>query len=130
MGYKAGSDPAPTYDSVCSGRTGHTEAVQCTYDPKEVSYAQLLDTFFARVDPTTLNRQVRQGAGQWCTLTSSPPLQHGSIHVAVRHCEALGGFMAELGRPRVQKACLITFLQLVTFGAGCRPFPLFCGPHV
>lgn len=57
VGYTAGSDPAPTYDSVCSGRTGHTEAVQCTYDPKEVSYDQLLDTFFARVDPTTLNRQ-------------------------------------------------------------------------
>ena len=46
-----------TYDAVCSGATGHTEAVQCTYDEKEVSYDDLLDLFFGRVDPTTLNRQ-------------------------------------------------------------------------
>ncbi|EFJ45881.1 hypothetical protein VOLCADRAFT_82056 [Volvox carteri f. nagariensis] len=57
VGYTGGSDPAPNYDSVCSGRTGHAEAVQCTYDPKECTYEQLLDTFFARVDPTTSNRQ-------------------------------------------------------------------------
>lgn len=94
VGYTAGSDPAPTYDSVCSGRTGHTEAVQCTYDPKEVSYDQLLDTFFARVDPTTLNRQVRPGGGRWCTLTAAR--QHTVVGPS---CEAMGGFMAELGRP-------------------------------
>lgn len=57
VGYTGGSDPAPTYDSVCMGFTGHTEAVQCAYDPKEVSYTALLDTFFNKVDPTTLNRQ-------------------------------------------------------------------------
>ncbi|GFR49326.1 hypothetical protein Agub_g11352 [Astrephomene gubernaculifera] len=57
VGYTGGPDPKPTYDSVCSGRTGHAEAVQCTYDPKECSYEQLLDTFFGRIDPTTLHRQ-------------------------------------------------------------------------
>ncbi|GBF92927.1 peptide methionine sulfoxide reductase [Raphidocelis subcapitata] len=57
VGYTGGRDPAPTYDSVCMGFTGHTEAVQVTYDPKEVTYERLLDVFFERVDPTTLNRQ-------------------------------------------------------------------------
>ncbi|KXZ55474.1 hypothetical protein GPECTOR_2g1023 [Gonium pectorale] len=57
VGYTGGPDPRPNYDSVCSGRTGHAEAVQCTYDPRECSYDSLLDTFFARVDPTTKDRQ-------------------------------------------------------------------------
>ncbi|MEW5304744.1 MAG: hypothetical protein WDW38_009698 [Sanguina aurantia] len=57
VGYTAGADKAPNYDSVCSGRTGHAEAVQSVYDPKEVSYEQLLDVFFEKVDPTTLNQQ-------------------------------------------------------------------------
>ena len=57
VGYTQGTDTSPTYDAVCSGTTGHTEAVQCAYDEKDVSYDQLLDLFFNRVDPTTLNRQ-------------------------------------------------------------------------
>jgi hypothetical protein len=58
VGYAGGQDPAPTYDSVCMGVTGHTESIQVTFDPKEVAYETLLDVFFDRVDPTTLNRQV------------------------------------------------------------------------
>lgn len=57
VGYIGGSVPNPTYEAVCSGATGHTEAIQCTYDPQAVTYEQLLDVFFDRVDPTTLNRQ-------------------------------------------------------------------------
>ena len=57
VGYTAGADPAPTYETVCSGGTGHTEAVQVYYDPAETTYADLLAVFFDRVDPTTLNRQ-------------------------------------------------------------------------
>lgn len=57
VGYLGGSDPSPTYESVCMGFTGHAEAVQVAYDPKETTYEALLDVFFERVDPTTLNRQ-------------------------------------------------------------------------
>ncbi|EIE20139.1 PMSR-domain-containing protein [Coccomyxa subellipsoidea C-169] len=57
VGYTGGHDPCPTYNSVCGGSTGHTEAVQVVYDPSEVNYERLLDTFFAHVDPTTKNRQ-------------------------------------------------------------------------
>ena len=56
-GYIGGRTPAPTYHDVCSGRTGHAEAVQVTFDPEVVPYRELLELFFAFHDPTTLDRQ-------------------------------------------------------------------------
>ena len=56
-GYAGGAAPTPTYQQVCSGRTGHAEVVQVTFDPQIVSYQEILDVFFATHDPTTLNRQ-------------------------------------------------------------------------
>ena len=56
-GYTGGSDPAPTYRSVCSGNTGHAEAVAVTFDPAVVPADVILDMFFTTHDPTTLNRQ-------------------------------------------------------------------------
>ena len=56
-GYLGGKHPAPTYEQVCSGMTGHAEAVRITFDPTVVSYRDLLEVFFAVHDPTTLNRQ-------------------------------------------------------------------------
>ena len=54
-GYCAGETTNPTYDEVCSGQTGHAEAVQLSYDPNSFSYENLLETFFAIHDPTQLN---------------------------------------------------------------------------
>jgi peptide-methionine (S)-S-oxide reductase len=56
-GYAGGSSPHPTYELVCSGRTGHAEVVQMTFDPERISYHDLLEVFFVTHDPTTLNRQ-------------------------------------------------------------------------
>lgn len=56
-GYIGGSVANPTYEQVSAGRTGHTEALQVTYDPTKVSYATLLEVFWRNVDPVAVNRQ-------------------------------------------------------------------------
>ena len=56
-GYAGGAIPNPSYEQVCSGRTGHAEIVQVTFDPGVVTYEDLLGVFFTIHDPTTLNRQ-------------------------------------------------------------------------
>ncbi|WP_164118198.1 peptide-methionine (S)-S-oxide reductase MsrA [Sphingorhabdus sp. Alg239-R122] len=56
-GYIGGATENPTYKQVCSGTTGHAEAIRVTYDSNQVSYGNLLDIFFATHDPTQLNRQ-------------------------------------------------------------------------
>jgi peptide-methionine (S)-S-oxide reductase len=56
-GYTGGDTPDPTYEAVCSGTTGHAEAVQVAYDSDVVSYETLLEVFFALHDPTTEDRQ-------------------------------------------------------------------------
>lgn len=57
VGYTGGSFADPTYKDVCSGRTGHAEAVEVEYDPAMLSYEELLTLFWDTHDPTTLNRQ-------------------------------------------------------------------------
>ncbi|MEK6154184.1 peptide-methionine (S)-S-oxide reductase MsrA [Flavobacteriaceae bacterium 3-367] len=56
-GYTGGNIKNPAYREICTGRTGHAEAVRITFDPNLVSYMDLLEVFFATHDPTTLNRQ-------------------------------------------------------------------------
>jgi peptide-methionine (S)-S-oxide reductase len=56
-GYSGGSKETANYEAVCSGETGHAEAVQIVYDPSRIGYRKLLEVHFATHDPTTLNRQ-------------------------------------------------------------------------
>ncbi len=64
-GYAGGHDPAPTYEKVCSGITGHTEAVQITFDPSRVSYAILLNVFWRQVDPADAGGQFADRGSQY-----------------------------------------------------------------
>src|SRR5271155_5804391 len=57
VGYTGGTAKDPTYQDVCTGRTGHAEAVEVEFDPAQVTYEQLLSVFWQSHDPTTLNRQ-------------------------------------------------------------------------
>src|SRR5437764_14920961 len=56
-GYMGGSTANPSYEEVCAGETGHAEVAQLSFDPKQVSFKEILEVFFVIHDPTTLNRQ-------------------------------------------------------------------------
>jgi len=56
-GYMGGTAPHPTYEQVCSGKTGHAEVAQLKFDPSVTNFREILEVFFAVHDPTTLNRQ-------------------------------------------------------------------------
>lgn len=56
-GYAGGTVEKPTYEQVCSGKTGHAEVIKVEYDPNVISYTDLLNVFFATHDPTTINKQ-------------------------------------------------------------------------
>lgn len=56
-GYSGGTVPDPSYEAVCTGKTGHAECSQITFDPSIISYTDLLEVFFKTHDPTTLNKQ-------------------------------------------------------------------------
>lgn len=57
VGYQGGAGENPSYEQVCTGRTGHAESVEVCFDPARVGYADLLELFWQAHDPTTLNRQ-------------------------------------------------------------------------
>ncbi len=64
-GYIGGMSDHPTYEQICTGKTGHAEAIQIEFDPEQISYKTLLEVFFATHDPTTLNRQGNDVGAQY-----------------------------------------------------------------
>ncbi len=67
VGYTGGRTLNPTYDEVCSGTTGHAEAMELTYDPKKISYRKLLDIFWHNIDPTVRDQQFCDEGNQYRT---------------------------------------------------------------
>jgi len=70
-GYAGGNVPNPTYDQVCSGKTGHAEVVEITFDPALISYENILALFWDAHDPTTLNRQGADHGTQYRSLIAA-----------------------------------------------------------
>ncbi|WP_416908253.1 MAG: peptide-methionine (S)-S-oxide reductase MsrA [Polymorphobacter sp.] len=88
-GYIGGTIPNPSYEAVCSGRTGHAEAVKIDFDPAEISFAEILDIFFATHNPTTLNRQGADTGTQYrSAIFPLSPAQAAEANAAIaRHQE-------------------------------------------
>ncbi len=96
VGYAGGSTPNPSYDEVCSGRTGHTEAVRIVYDPAVVPFATLVKTFFEVHDPTQGMRQGNDIGTQYrSAIYFTTPEQEKTAH------ELTDVYAAELTRRRL-----------------------------
>lgn len=67
-GYAGGTRENPTYDQVCTGRTGHAEVIQVTFDPSVIDFDHILDVFFSAHDPTTENRQGADVGSQYRSI--------------------------------------------------------------
>ncbi|MXO65159.1 peptide-methionine (S)-S-oxide reductase MsrA [Altericroceibacterium endophyticum] len=88
-GYTGGMVTSPTYKQVCSGTTGHAEAIKITFDPDAISYAELLEVFMATHDPTQLNRQGNDVGTQYrSAIFPQDASQQADAHVAIERANA------------------------------------------
>jgi len=98
VGYSGGATSAPTYEDVCTDRTGHAEVVQVEYDPGQISYEQLLEVFWSNHNPTTLNRQGPDVGSQYrSAIYFHTPEQQAAAESSKQQQDASGRF----GRPIV-----------------------------
>lgn len=93
VGYQGGQTPNPTYDEVCTGRTGHTEAVLVAFDPKAISYEELLRHFWEQHDPTQGMRQGNDRGTQYrsAIYTTTPEQSAEAERSQAAYAAALAG---------------------------------------
>lgn len=90
-GYAGGAVPNPSYEQVCTGATGHAEVVQITFDPKKISYRELLEIFFTMHDPTTPNRQGGDSGTQYrSVIFYHTPEQGNTAREVIQKLETSG----------------------------------------
>jgi peptide-methionine (S)-S-oxide reductase len=105
-GYSGGSVKNPSYEEVCTGETGHAEVVQVTYNPKVISYKDLLEVFWKMHDPTTLNRQGEDEGTQYRSVIFYRNAQQKQL---------ADQYKAELNRQKVYPRPIVT--QIAAFKA-------------
>ncbi len=89
-GYIGGETVNPSYEQVCSGRTGHAEAIRIAFDPDVIPYADLLDIFFHTHNPTTLNRQGADSGTQYrSAIFPASPEQRAAAEAAIARNQAV-----------------------------------------
>ncbi|HEX5139034.1 MAG TPA: bifunctional methionine sulfoxide reductase B/A protein [Planctomycetota bacterium] len=101
-GYAGGSKETANYKAVCTGTTGHAEAVRVTYDPKKISYVDLLKVHFATHDPTTLNRQGNDEGTQY---------RSAIFYANEEEKELAEAFLSDLKDGKVYKSPIVTTLE-------------------
>ncbi|MBI3802239.1 MAG: peptide-methionine (S)-S-oxide reductase MsrA [Nitrospirae bacterium] len=96
-GYTGGAIDHPTYRQVCSGTTGHAEVVQVTFDPKTISFRELLEIYFTIHDPTTLNRQgADEGTQYRSAVFYETPEQKATAEQVIKELTAKGIWSAPI----------------------------------
>lgn len=99
VGYAGGHTPNPTYEEVCSGRTGHTEVVRVVFDPKAISYEEVLRLFWEGHDPTQGMRQGNDVGTQYRSALYT--YGDGQRRLAEASCQAYQEALAEAGHPPI-----------------------------
>ena len=104
-GYIGGTVPNPTYEQVCSKKTGHAEAIEIIYDPSKTTYEELLEVFFKTHDPTTKNKQ---GADE------GPQYRSAVFYHNEEQKKAAQKYIAKLDESREFKSPIVTTLERAT----------------
>jgi peptide-methionine (S)-S-oxide reductase len=104
-GYTGGDAPNPSYEAVCSGATGHAEAVQVTFDPAVITFREILEIFFTVHDPTTLNRQGADVGTQY---------RSAIFYHTPEQRETAERVMAELNEEKIWDAPIVTEIAPLT----------------
>lgn len=101
-GYTGGTIKNPAYREICTGKTGHAEAVQITFDPSRISYTTLLEVFFATHNPTTLNRQGHDVGTQY---------RSEIFYTTPQQQKQATAWIAQLEKDKVFKAPIVTAIS-------------------